>query len=107
MRMEGIPVMDDSKFSSYDCNAYLRIKVGSKWLKTKVFNRKKKSKDTDCYFYEEIKFGITWPMAYDKVEMQIMDKETFGADNIIGAITVELKKIVKEFGEIPDEKTIQ
>ena len=46
-------------------------------------------------------------MAYDKVEMQIMDKETFGADNIIGAITVELKKIVKEFGEIPDEKTIQ
>ena len=57
------------------------MKIGGKWLKTKVFNRPKKSKDTDCYFYQELKFGVLFPMAYDMVELKIMDKETFGSDN--------------------------
>jgi hypothetical protein len=43
-------------------------------------------------------------MAFDKVELQIMDKETFGADTNIGSIIFELKNIEKEFGKIPGGK---
>ena len=64
IRIERLSIMDT--FGSTTINAFVRTKWAGKEHKTKVFDRKK-GKDDNCYFNETIKFGVNWPMAYDKL----------------------------------------
>jgi Ca2+-dependent lipid-binding protein len=66
-------------------------------LQTKVFNRKKGAKDTNCIFNETFLFGAQWPMAYDKLVVKVCDKENFGSPTILGSIILNLKEIVKKY----------
>ena len=81
-----------------DLNAYIKLDVGGKPLKTKVIDRKKGDSSVD--FNQTFTFGVPWPAPNDRLKLEVMDQDMMG-DQAIGSIVLSIRDIVSTYSDKP------
>ena len=93
--IDGLPVCDDNILSSSDVNVYFKTQWKGLTLKTTSKSRKKNSKEP-VVIQQTLRFGVKWPMAYDKLTIEVFDKNLL-SDELLGTVVLKLKNIVNNY----------